>query len=92
MWLFGYLILHADRRTGTLYRNVSTVSRDMRVSQRTVQAWLALLRQHGYVRTNTTERFLRIEIGKWRPIVRGQAAVRALPASPPAAAPEPARL
>lgn len=70
LWLYGYLIVHADRRTGTLYRTVATVARDMQVSRRTIQAWLALLRQHGYIRTKTTGRALAIGIEKWRPIIK----------------------
>src|SRR5438105_12946195 len=60
LWLYGYLIVHADRRTGTLYRRVATVARDMQVSERTVQAWMALLRQHSYINTKTTGRAMAI--------------------------------
>ena len=70
LWLYGYLVVHANRRKGTLFRNISTISRDMRVSKRTVQAWLAQLRKGGYVRAQTTGRALAIEIEKWRPIVK----------------------
>jgi hypothetical protein len=70
LWLYGYLIVHADRRTGTLYRTVSTVARDMQVSRRTIQAWLSVLRQHNYIKTKTTGRALVIEIEKWRPIIK----------------------
>jgi hypothetical protein len=68
LWLYGYLIIHADRKTGTLYRRIDTVSCDMNVSGRTIQAWLALLRRHGYIRTKTTGRALAIRIEKWKPI------------------------
>jgi hypothetical protein len=71
LWLYGYLIVHADRKTGTLYRRVSTIALDMQVSERTVQAWLSLLRRHGYIRARTTGRALSIGIEKWRPIVKG---------------------
>jgi Mn-dependent DtxR family transcriptional regulator len=70
LWLYGYLIVHANRKTGTLYRRVSNISLDMRVSERTVQAWLSLLKRHGYIRAQTTGRALEIEIEKWRPVVR----------------------
>lgn len=70
LWLYGYLVVHADRKTGTLFRRVSTVSCDMRVSERTVQAWLSLLRRHGYIKTRTTGRALAIGIEKWRPIMK----------------------
>ena len=70
LWLYGYLIVHADRRAGTLYRTIATIARDMQVSKRTIQAWLALLRRHGYIRTRTTGRAVVIWIEKWRPIKR----------------------
>lgn len=70
LWLYGYLIVHADRKTGTLYRRVSTIALDMQVSERTVQAWLSLLRRHGYIKAQTTGRALAIGIEKWRPVVR----------------------
>jgi hypothetical protein len=72
LWVYGYLIIHADRRTGTLYRTVATIARDMQVSDRTIQAWLALLRQHGYIRTKTTGRALTIGIEKWKPILKAR--------------------
>lgn len=68
LWLYGYLIVHADRKTGVLYRRIATISNDMQVSGRTVQAWLSLLRRHGYIRTKTTGRTLEISIEKWKPI------------------------
>src|SRR2546423_9047202 len=71
LWLYGYLIVHADRRTGALYRRVATVARDMQVSERTIQTWLTLLRRHDYIRTKTTGRALVIGIEKWRPIMKG---------------------
>lgn len=68
IWLYGYLIVHADRRTGTLYRRVATVANDMQVSERTIQAWMALLRRHCYIATKSTGRALVIRIEKWKPI------------------------
>lgn len=70
IWLYGYLIVHADRSNGTLYRRVATVANDMQVSMRTIQAWLALLRRKGYIKTKTTGRALKISIEKWRPIIK----------------------
>jgi hypothetical protein len=70
LWLYGYLIVHADRRTGTLYRTVSTIARDMQVSKRTIQSWLVVLRRHSYIKTKTTGRALSIRIEKWRPIIK----------------------
>lgn len=68
LWLYGYLIVHADRRSGTLFRAVSTISSDMQISGRTVQVWLSKLRRHGYITTRSTGRALRITIEKWKPV------------------------
>src|SRR5437870_2408858 len=70
LWLYGYLIVHANRRNGTLYRRIATVARDMQVSERTIQAWFAQLRRTGYIKTKTTGRALVIGIEKWRPIIK----------------------
>jgi hypothetical protein len=69
LWLYSYLIIHANRRTGTLYRTIPTIANDMYVSKRTIQAWLSVLRRHGYIKTKTTGRSLLIKIAKWRPII-----------------------
>lgn len=70
LWLYGYLIVHANRRTGVLYRAVTTVARDMQLSKRTIQSWLSLLRKRGYIGTKSTGRSLVIRIEKWRPIIK----------------------
>jgi hypothetical protein len=67
LWLYGYLIVHADRKAGTLYRAIATIASDMYVSARTIQAWLAILRRHNYIRTTTTGRALKITIERWKP-------------------------
>jgi len=66
VWLFFYLILHADRPTGTLRRKLTTVSRDMGVPRRTVQRWLRRLKQEGYIATRETGRAVQIAIMKWK--------------------------
>jgi hypothetical protein len=70
LWLYGYLIVHANRQTGTLYRMVATIAHDMQVSERTIHAWLSVLRRHEYISTKTTGRALVIRIEKWRPLKR----------------------
>lgn len=71
-WLFLYLIIHADRRTGQLYRKYSTIAADMGLSVRTVRRWLARLQQQGYISTIPTERAQTISIQKWRALVRAE--------------------
>ena len=70
VWLYLYLIIHANRKTGTLFRRIGTISRDIGMSKRTVQIWLKTLRDNGYIITERTGRSLIIHITKWRPINR----------------------
>jgi len=70
VWLFLYLIIHANRKTGTLYRRVRTIAQDMGLSERTVQLWLKTLRDREYITTERTGRSLIIHISKWKPIGR----------------------
>jgi len=70
VWLFVYLIIHANRRSGTVYRRVRTIAQDIGISERTVQIWLKILRDKGYITTERTGRSLLIHIDKWRPISR----------------------
>lgn len=70
VWLFVYLIIHANRRSGIVYRRVRTIAQDIGLSERTVQIWLKVLRDKGYITTERTGRSLIIHINKWRPITR----------------------
>ena len=70
VWLYLYLIIHADRKTGKLYRKISTIEKDIGIPKRTVQMWLKVLRDHGYIVTTRTGRALVVSISKWRPIGR----------------------
>jgi hypothetical protein len=66
LWLFLYLVLHADRRTGKLSRKYRTIASEMGISPGTVRKWLRTLRQHGYVRAQGNGRCLRIEVNLWK--------------------------
>jgi len=68
LWLFVYFIIHADRKTGTLFRRIQTIAGEMGVSRRTVCTWLSVLRRHQYITTKSTGRALMIAITKWRPL------------------------
>lgn len=68
IWLFAYLLLHADRKTGTLIRKLDTIARDMEIKQRTIRYWFMILRKHGYVTTIHTGSSLHITIHKWKPL------------------------
>src|ERR1043165_7145672 len=56
LWLFSYLLLHADRKTGRLIRMLDTISKEMGINQRTIRYWLGRLRKHGYITTRHTGR------------------------------------
>jgi hypothetical protein len=70
VWLYMYLIVHANRRTGTLFRLLPTISKDMGLKVGTIRQWVSVLRQHGYIKTKSTGRALEITIEKWRPIIK----------------------
>jgi len=68
IWLFLYLVLNANRRTGFLMRKAKTVAFDMGISRDAVLRWLNLLRKEGYITTKSTGRCLLIQICKWKGI------------------------
>jgi hypothetical protein len=68
IWLFLYLIIHANRKSGLLTRKYQTISDDMGITARTVRRWLLTLRQNRYVQVESTGRALVIHIAKWRSI------------------------
>ena len=68
IWLFLYLVLTADRKTGLLTRKVKTISADMGVSRDTTLRWLTILKREKYIDAKSTGRCLAIRIKKWRPL------------------------
>ena len=66
VWLFLYLILHADRRTGKLKRKLKTTASEMGIPQKTIQRWLKTLKDQGYIETKNTGRCLEIVINLWK--------------------------
>lgn len=66
VWLYLYLLLHANRTTGFLKRKSRTISGDMGIKERTVRKWRSVLRRHGYIITRQASTYLNIEITKWR--------------------------
>jgi hypothetical protein len=70
IWLFSYLLLHADRKTGRLIRKLDTIAREMEMNKRTIRYWISRLRKHGYITTKHTGRSLEIFIQKWKPLQR----------------------
>ena len=72
LWLFIYLLLHADRRSGKLYRRVDTIAVEMGIKPRAIRYWLTVLRKGKYIITSVTGRSLEITIEKWKPLKRRQ--------------------
>jgi hypothetical protein len=70
VWLYLYLVLHANRANGALIRKTSTISSDMGLPRDTVIRWLTLLRKKGYIATVNTGRCLTIQITGWKPLSR----------------------
>src|SRR5438128_1159639 len=68
LWLFVYLVIHADWQTGRLYRKQATIATDMGIKLRTVCFWLTVLRKGGYIKVHSTGRASEIEIQKWKPL------------------------
>jgi hypothetical protein len=66
VWLFLYLLLHANRRTGVLMRKVRTISKDMGITRDTTLRWLKVLRTEGYIVTLNTGRYLTIQVQNWK--------------------------
>lgn len=73
LWLFLYLVINANRKSGFLMRKVRTISSDMGITRDTILRWLSILRKHGYISTRNTGRCLLIQVKNWKtlPVVRG---------------------
>lgn len=69
IWLYLFLLTAANRRTGILYRKLSTITDETGFHRRSVERWLRTLRDNGYVETHSTGRALQISITKWKPIL-----------------------
>src|SRR5690242_9393130 len=70
VWLFLYLVMHADRKTGRLIRHYDTMVKETGLTRRTIRHWLAILKRHGYVTVEQTggSRPLVIQVQKWKPL------------------------
>lgn len=66
LWLYLYLLLNADRRTGVLKRKTKTISIDTGIKERTIRKWLSILKNNGYIETRLNGRCLYIQIKKWK--------------------------
>ena len=68
LWLYFYLVVNANRRTGMLVRKVKTISADTGIGRRKVFEWLNILRSEDYISTKSSGRCLAIIILRWKPL------------------------
>ncbi len=68
IWLYLYLLIVANRRTGALFRRIGTIASETGLNPRSIRRWLRELRTKGYIHTSSTGRSLTIWISKWRPL------------------------
>ena len=68
VWLFLYLIMVADPRTGVVSRSYYEMSRETGRKKKTVKKWMAVLKKKGYVITGRRGEELFIRIRKWKSI------------------------
>jgi len=66
VWLYLYLLLGANRKTGILMRKIETISKDMGIPRDAVSRWLNVLRDGGYIVTTNTGRSLTIQVTRWK--------------------------
>lgn len=66
IWLFLYLLLNANRRSGLLYKKIKTVSSDTGWNRDMILRWLNILRRSGYIATKNTGRCLLMQIRNWK--------------------------
>jgi Helix-turn-helix domain len=66
VWLYLYLVVHADRQSGELFRRIATIAQDMGLKAPTIGRWMAALRKHSYIRSEKTGRALKITVLRWK--------------------------
>ena len=70
VWLYLYFLVNADAKQGTLFRRLSTISKDTGIPVRTVRRWLGTLKKHQYITAEFNGSFWQIAVTKWRPITK----------------------
>lgn len=78
VWLYFYLVLHADWATGRLRCKLATVERRMGIPLRTLQRCMARLRREGYITVEKIGRAALVSINRWKPL-RSRSRLAALP-------------
>ena len=68
VWLYLYFLVNADAKQGTLFRRLSTISKDTGIQVRTIRRWLGILKKYQYIEAEYNGSFWQIAVTKWRPI------------------------
>lgn len=68
VWLYLYLIVHANWETGRLMRNFQTISNDMGIPIRTLKGWMSILKKFKYVEIVRNPYSISVQITKWNSI------------------------
>lgn len=68
VWLYCYLHAYADRENGRLIRNYSQIADEVKTTPKTVQRWMKILEENGYIQLRRLQYGFSIQIEKYRPI------------------------
>ena len=66
IWIYLYLLIYADRKTGVVHRTQESMHQDTGYSIRAIQSHLRRLKKYGYIATGRTGRYLKITVSKWK--------------------------
>ncbi len=66
LWLFLYLLLKSDCKTGIVVRNYATISQEMGVKKKTIIKWMNKLKHGQYIQTHRESHAQVIHIKDWK--------------------------
>jgi hypothetical protein len=66
VWLYLYLILNADRKSGLMIRKIKTIAAHTGINERTIRFWMKKLKDHKYISTQNTGRSQIIQPTLWK--------------------------
>lgn len=65
IWLYLYLIVAANQKTGKLISSLSAISSENGIREETLQSWLGHLKKHGYVVIEKQGDLILFRLTKW---------------------------
>jgi len=66
IWLYLYLLMYANRKTGLARRRLSQIRDDTGYPVRTIQRHLKHLAEQRYISFNRSDHYLHVQIKKWK--------------------------